>query len=386
LGSTGNFTQLNKRLVERRGYIWRAALSRAEQVATIPDPTDAAHMQGMRAAALAACDYGTNVVKCAGELPQVPQQLLAQARLSARHGMSLDDIVRRYFAGYSVYGGAVIEEAQKSELPPHAVKQVMDRLAEGFDRILSAVATAYAEQLRERSRGNHRFKLIESLLAGDRVDGSELGYDFDQNHLGVIASAASATDLLRELGRRLDRQVLVVNRSDHEVWAWFGGRNQLRREDLDQALVRFWPKAGSLALGECQAGQAGWRLTYRQAMRAWHSATRSRGIVRYREVALSSAILENEDLVAFLRRSYLVPLMGGRGGRQSPLRETLRAYFKTGGNISSTAAALSVNRQTVKNRLHQVENRLGERISDCRVELECALRLEWHEPNAVQGL
>lgn len=387
MGSTGDFTQLSERLVDRRGYIWQAALSRAEQVAALPGPADAAHEQGMRAAALAACDYGTDVVKGAGELPQVPRQLLAQARASARHGFSLDDIVRKYFAGYSVYGGAVIEEAQKSELPPDAVKQVMDRLAEGFDRILSAVATAYAEQLRERSDlgGNRRLKLIEGLLGGDHVESPELGYEFDQNHLGAIASAAGA-DLLRELGRRLDRQVLV-QRSDHQVWAWLGGRDQLRRDNLDQALARFWPKATPLALGEAQEGRAGWLLTYRQAMRAWESAVRSRGVVRYRQVALSSAIVENEELARFLRRSYLLPLMGERGGRQSPLCETLRAYFKAGGNISSTAAALDVNRQTVKNRLHQVENRLGERISDCRVELECALRLERHEqtPGAAQG-
>jgi len=96
--------------------------------------------------------------------------------------------------------------------------------------------------------------------------------------------------------------------------------------------------------------------------------------VRYRHVALSSAIVQDEDLVSFLQQAYLVPLLGETGN--SPLCNTLRAYFQTGENVSSTAAALAVSRQTVTNRIRQAEVRLGEQISNCRVELECALRLK----------
>ncbi len=44
--------------------------------------------------------------------------------------------------------------------------------------------------------------------------------------------------------------------------------------------------------------------------------------------------------------------------------------------MSSAAAALGVSRQTVINRLHAVEERLGRPLGACAVEVEAALRLE----------
>ena len=57
-------------------------------------------------------------------------------------------------------------------------------------------------------------------------------------------------------------------------------------------------------------------------------------------------------------------------------RETLRAYFTTGHNASSAAAALGVARHTVKNRLRTVERTIDRSLHTCLPELEVALRLE----------
>jgi hypothetical protein len=370
-----DFQQLSKRLLDRRGEIWHAVLSRAHQVAAVP-ADGAAYKEGMRAAALAAVDYGRDVLAAGEEgLPATPSQLLAQARLAAASGVGVDSVVRRYFGGYAAFIAVVIEEAHRCALPPDAVQQVMSRQAEALDRLISAVTNEYAEEATKHldSNESRRLRLIGSLLAGAPVDSGELG----QSHIGVVTSSPRPKALLLELGRQVDRQVLVAQRSHHETWAWLGGRNKLERKDLERVLTRAWPKASPLALGEDCKGAAGWRLTHRQALRSWPSAIQDpAGIVRYRHVALSSAILQDEDLVSFLRQSYLTPLMGESGKEASSLSTTLRAYFKTGENVSSTAAALAVSRQTVTNRLRQAETRLGEQISNCRVELECALRLE----------
>jgi DNA-binding PucR family transcriptional regulator len=81
-----------------------------------------------------------------------------------------------------------------------------------------------------------------------------------------------------------------------------------------------------------------------------------------------------------------MPLAEERDGGET-LRETLRAYFATGHNASSAAAALGVRRHTVASRLRAIEERLKRTLSSCAAALELALRLEElngfpsHEPN-----
>lgn len=384
MSSSASFEGLGGQLLHRRSEIWRAVLARVQEVAVGPADADVAYREGMRAAALAAVDYGRDVLeRREADLPAVPSPLLAQARLAAASGVSVDSVVRRYFGGYATFSAAVVDEAHKSSLTSDALQNVMSRQAEAFDHLISEVTREYGEELKQRSglTENLRLKLVTTLLAGAHVDSRELGYELGQRHVGLVTSASEAKGLILDLGRQVDRQVLMAQRGGHETWAWLGGRNKLSREDFERVLARVWPKALPIALGEDCQGRAGWRLTHRQALRAWPAAVESPiGVVRYRHVALSSAILQDEDLVAFLRQFYLAPLLGEPGGVESPLCETLRTYFSTGGNVSSTAAALTVSRQTVTNRLRQAEARLGEQISHCRVELECALRLEDQHP------
>lgn len=369
---------MSELLLRRRTEIWQAVLAQAHEVAAVP-AEDAIYIEGMRAAALAAVDYGRDVLEVRTSMPPVPPQLLAQARLAAASGVSVDSMIRRYVSGNATFSSAVIEGAYEIGLSPDAVQQVMNRQAEAFDQLISAVTREYARELDRRSTSNesHRFKLIGSLLRGVAVDSRALDYELDQSHIGLVTSASHPEGFLHDFARRLDRRILVAKRSDHEIWAWLGGRDELRQEDLERVLGRHWPEGLPLALGEECRGRTGWRLTHRQARRSWPSALQDPlGIVSYRQIALSAAILQDKDLVAFLRESYLLPLLAGKGGKESSLCETLRTYFSTGGNVASTAAALSVSRQTVSNRLRQAEERLGDPISSCRVELECALRLD----------
>jgi DNA-binding PucR family transcriptional regulator len=53
----------------------------------------------------------------------------------------------------------------------------------------------------------------------------------------------------------------------------------------------------------------------------------------------------------------------------------MRAYFSTERNISSTAAALGVDRRTVSNRIRAIEELFGRPLSDFATDLETALRL-----------
>jgi len=377
-----HFPQLSDRLLRRRTEMCEAVLSQAHQVAAVP-VDDAVYIEGMRSAALAAVDYGRDVFERRDGLPPVPAPLLAQARLAAASGVSVDSVIRRYVRGNATFSAATIEAAYEAGLSSESVQQAMSLQAEAFDQLILAVSDEYARQMDRRSisRESRRLELIESLLGGAPVSGRDLDYELDQNHVALITSASHPKELLLDLGRQIDRQVLVAQRSEHEIWAWLGGKKELQQEDFERVLARSWPKALPLAIGEDCRGRGGWCLSHRQALRSWPAALQGpAGIVPYRQVALSSAILRDEDLVSFLHHSYLSPLLDGQRGKVSSLCETLRTYFSTCGNVSSTAAALSVSRQTVTNRLREVEERLGVQIASCRIELECALRLEGQLP------
>jgi DNA-binding PucR family transcriptional regulator len=94
--------------------------------------------------------------------------------------------------------------------------------------------------------------------------------------------------------------------------------------------------------------------------------------VRYADVAMLAATLQNDVLATSLRELYLVPLERERDGGKT-LRQTLRAYFVANRNISSAAVALGVTRRTVANRLHVIEARLDRSLHSDAAQIEAAL-------------
>ena len=87
-----------------------------------------------------------------------------------------------------------------------------------------------------------------------------------------------------------------------------------------------------------------------------------------------ASILRDDLGTTSLRQLYLEPLEGMRDGGKVA-RETLRAYFTTERNISSTAVLLGVDRRTVTNRIRAVEDLFGRPIRDFATDLEIALRV-----------
>jgi GGDEF-like domain/PucR C-terminal helix-turn-helix domain len=372
-------SELSRRLEERRGEIEATVMTRVYSVA---DPTDLdpSYAEGLRTAVRAAVDYGLCAVELGDERsPPPPPLLLAQARIAARNEVSLDTVLRRYFAGHSLLIDFLVEEAGKSGLLAGMELQGLLRSsATLFDRLLEAVAEEHARESEGRptSSAERRRECVKRLLAGELVDTAELGYDLEGHHLGLMAKGEEAREAMGELARQLGRRLLAVLHDEEVIWAcWLGGRRALDSEQALAALAELCPDGVLLALGEPGRGLWGWRLSHRQAKAALAVAERrGEAVVRYRDVALLAAVLQDDLLATSLREMYLKPLERGRNGGKA-LRETLRAYFATERNISSTAVAMGVNRNTVASRLRTAEASIG-RISDCAIELDIALRLD----------
>ncbi len=372
-------TELAGRLRARQGEIGQTALTRVEAISDPAGIGDEEYREGLKAAVATALEHGIAAIETCGGRPQpIPTTLLSQARLAARNRVSLETVLRRYFAGYSLLGDFVIVEAERGDLVRGATLQKLLRLqASLFDRVVAAVSEEYAREGQSRVHSPRRLRAerVRRLLAGEPVDlaGDEIAYDFDGWHIGVVASGLE-TDALRSGAAGLDCRLLAVDGEKGRVWAWLGCRRRMGVDDVRKVRSQDFPAHTHMAIGEPAKGLAGWRRTHRQAAAALAVALQSsERSAYYGEVALEATVLKDELISDLFRASYLAPLEAGRdGGRIA--RDTLHAYFAAGRNVSSAASSLGVSRQTVASRLRTIEDQLEKTLDDCAVELELALR------------
>lgn len=369
---------LSERLQARRAEIEQAVLTRVYAVSDPTEVMDPVYADGLRSSVSAAVAYGVAGVEQRDEAQPPPHLLLTQARLAARHGVGLDTVLRRYFAGHALLGDFLIEEAAQGGVKDDALRRVLRTQATHFDRLLAAVSVEHSREAERRLGGGseeRRGRQIERLLAGELLDTSALAYDFEGSHLAAIASGPGAAKALGGLVETLDCRLLLVHRSEETVWAWLGSRRRSDPAELEELVASLWPADVALSVGEPADGLAGWRLSHQQARAALPLALRSsEPLVRYSKVALLASVLQDELLVGALDQFYLAPLKCGRDGGVSA-RETLRAYFAADRNTSSAAAALGVSRHTVTSRLRTIEESLGRPLNACAPEIEIALRL-----------
>jgi hypothetical protein len=366
-----------------RGRLNELQQAVATRIYAISDPrkvADPGYLHGLNEAVEAAIEYRLEVLE-GGErqAPDVPAVLLAQARLDARDGVPLDTVLRRYFAGNSLFGDFLVEEAERAEVPSAALRPLLAAQATLGDRLIAAVSAEHAREVkhRPRSAAERRRESVKALLAGELVDQSELGYDLDAHHLALIAKGEGAEELMRGIAASLDRRLLAVQREEEPILAcWLGGRWPLAAEEAATALAAAASERVFVAVGEPGEGLAGWRFSHHQAKAALPIAERrGEAVVRYADVAVLASIARDDLLATSLRRLYLEPLERMRDGGKVA-RQTLRAYFDAERNISSTAAVLGVDRRTVRNRLRAIEEQLGRPLTGSLADLEIALRLD----------
>jgi hypothetical protein len=376
---------LSRRLAERRAEIERAALTRIYAIADPAETPDPEYVEGLRAAVAAAVGYGLAAIERGEErAPAIPAILLTQARLASRSGISLDTVLRRYVAGQALLGDFLIEEAEEGGLlRGAALQRLLAGQAALFDRLLVAISEEHGreEEGRFDTSEARKAERIERLLAGELVDASELGYQLEGWHVGIVAKGEGAEEALRKLAGDLDRRLLMTEADGEALWAWLGGRREIDREELLRCLAAELPPGAGLAIGESAVGLPGWRVTHRQARAALPIALRSpERLVRYADVALLASMLQDDLLVASLQEMYMAPLGAERDGGET-MRATMRAYFDAGRNLSAAAAVLGVSRPTISYRIRVVEERIGRPISAVAADMEVALR--FHDLTAV---
>lgn len=368
------------RLRERLPELEAAIANRVYAIADPREVADPTYLHSLRDALAAALDYGLTVIEVGEQrAPAIPPALLSEARLAARAGITLDTVLRRYSAGNAIVGDFLVDEAERAEVSGADLRRLLRRQATLIDRLLETVSAEYAREAKSwpSSSAERRRERVKSLLAGELVDHSDLGYNLDGHHLALMAKGEGASQAMRALAGALDRRLLAVRREEEPVWAcWLGGNQPLAVDRALRALGESPLSGAFVTVGEPGEGLSGWRLSHRQAKAALPIAERrGQSVLRYADVALLASILRDDLLAASLRQLYLEPLEKARDGSQVS-RETLRAYFAAERNVSSTAAALGVDRRTVTNRIRAIEDLYGRPLKDIAVELETALQFD----------
>jgi hypothetical protein len=357
-----------------------AVTTRVHAIADPREVADPSYLHSLNGALTTALDYALVAIEL-GErrAPGIPPALLAEARLAARAGVPLDTVLRRYVSGNALLADFLVEEAERAEIPTSVLRRLLRRQATLLDRLLETVSAEHVREAKSwpSSSAERRRECVKSLLAGEQVDHSELGYDLDGHHLALMAKGEGAPEAMRLLAGKLDRRLLAVCREEESIWAcWLGGRRPLEAGQALRALTEIPLDRVVVTVGEPGEGLAGWRLSHRQAKAALPIAERRGEVVlHYADVVLLTSILRDDLVSTSLHQLYLAPLKGTPDGGKVA-RETLCAYFAAERNISSTAAALGIDRRTVTNRIRAIEELFGRPLKDIAAELETALRLD----------
>lgn len=367
---------LRERLLVRRSELEQELVARVHGVSDLGSE-DPDYVRGLKEAVVAALDFGLGAVAAENRGGAIPAVLFAQARQAARVGVGLDTVLRRYFAGYTVLTDAIMREAEgDGPWGRTTLRAVQRNQAALFDRLIEAVAEEYEREQAgtEQSPQLRQLQRVKRLLAGEIVDLSDFGYDVADWNLAVVGTGCDVDATIRELATVADRRLLLVDQAQAATWAWLGGRRRIESAVVAELAARAQPEGMSLALGEPGRSLTGWRLSHRQALAAFSVTLCGKPrLVRYSEVAMLAAVVQDDVLATSLRELFLAPLEEDRDGGASALA-TLRAFFSAGRQLSTAAAALGVTRQTVGRRLRSIEERLGRTIEACGAELDTAVR------------
>lgn len=310
----------------------------------------------------------------------VPPAALIQARKVAQTGLTLTAVLRRYLGGYGLFWDFLLEEIHRAEMTEEEraklLRAASTRLSSAAAQIMPVVAATHAQETTRgaQSREERTSAIAQALLGGAPVDTSELDYDVDADHVGVIATGPDAMRTVQTLAIKQNRPLLRVPRCDGTVWAWLGGTKPVTQTALPDLSAA--DSGVRLAIGEPSAGRSGFRKTHRQAQAAMQVALYQRqSITRYADVLLLVPAVQDEQTGDALISIYLSPLE--EAPEKNPtLKETLQAYLEAERNTSATSARLQVDRRTAMTRLRAIEERLGCPIYTRHAELEVALRLD----------
>jgi hypothetical protein len=259
----------------------------------------------------------------------------------------------------------------------------------GFvDRMLCVSLASYHQAVaaRHQTRDHRRSRLVDQVLDGTLsepgIDTERfIGYAFAQHHLAAVLDAGEWADdqrLADELKRASHaNELLVIDRGGAPTQLWLGLRAPITPAIRSTLEKRTASNDRRIAFGEVKPGAPG----FRQSTAAAADAAKIQAmlsdnapeVIWAEDVLIERLALNNPDGARALVNTVLGTALES-GLLTTRVRETLEAWLATGSYVGA-AATLGVHEQTVRQRLHHLEDALGRSLHDRRTDLHVALRL-----------
>jgi hypothetical protein len=313
----------------------------------------------------------------------------------ARTGRSLDALLTAYRAGARVAWRGFAEAGHSGGVDPEALYTLAEAVFAYIDEISAASAEGHAREqsLAAREQQERRRRLVEAILREPQPPAAELGraaaaagWELPER----VAALAFDGDAPERVDARLGASALVT-RIDGVGWALVRDPEAPgRRAELEGGLGGVAAAIGpEVALADAASSARRARLALEVvAMRDGARAgggpgAPSAGAVASPLVAADDHLLDlilhrDGELASALARRRLEPLDALPAAQRTRLLDTLAAWLDAHGEARPAAATLHVHVQTVRYRLGQLRDLLGDALDDpaARLELALALRVE----------
>ncbi|GAA4082623.1 PucR family transcriptional regulator [Nocardioides kongjuensis] len=322
-------------------------------------------------------------------LPEAARRLSVDI---ADRQLPLESLIRFYrIAQQEVW--AYVSEVIK-ELPPadfdraDLLMYFWNRAGVWLDQSITESIAAY-QAARSRvlaGAAAQRFESVRSILAGELSDAREAsaalgGYPISVHHTAVVLSVGDAEQagalepLAADLARRIGAaNPLIVKPGGRQLWMWLGTRDQPDLSGLAAAAADLRHDSVVVGVGSATPNIAGFVASHREAQGTLRVTAPDTDdwLATYADVELPVLLGCSPEVDRFMTRR-LGPLAGEEEGVQR-IRETLTAYLDSGGSAEEAARTLVVHRNTIRYRLGQAEEMLGQPITRISPQLAVALR------------
>jgi hypothetical protein len=290
-------------------------------------------------------------------------------RGEARNGRPLDALLQAYRVGAQAAWRGVAEAGDAARVEPRVLYELAERIFAYIDEISAASAEGHAleQSLAAREEGERRRRLVEALLADPQpTDLERLAAEAAWELPARIAVLAFDPDATERVAARLPSPALVAG-----GWGLIPDpEGPGRHDELRRAL-----RDTRGALGPA-AGVEGAPESARRARLALEVTDAP--FVLADEHLLDLVLAGDGRLSEDLAQRRLAPLESLPHNQRERLVETLRAWLDAQGEARPAAERLHVHVQTVRYRVGQLRDILGDALDDpdARLELALALRVE----------
>lgn len=308
----------------------------------------------------------------------------------AREGRSLDVLQTSLRLGARVAWRRLAAESEHYNIPRRALASLAEAVFAFLDEIARAAAEGYTKA-REQEAGeleHRRRRLLDLLLAEPpaapqaiadmarlarwRVPRTVAAVVLHERGRGPFRQPSLPPDVLSDVNRR--EPCLLVPDPDGP------GRARM----LENALRNWVAALGPTVRTEDAAKSLRWA---REALPlARRGILPSDRLIRCADHMPTLVVFKDEELVRAIADQRLAPLQAVRPRHRERLARTLLACLQNGFNATEVAARLHVHPQTVRYRLHQLEQLFGDRLyaPEARLELEMVLTVWLSPPDTAE--